>query len=112
MPVGNTANGQCLCLVGLLLFASGCVSLSPNRYGESATHPDKAVEQTRTVPYPKDRDLQTPVPPPEAAPDVPVEQLPIVPLDENRAWRRPAGEGEAWVLACRAADFGADTGAG
>lgn len=71
------------CLTTLLVTASGCATRDAKRDDETIKRPAKLEHGPTEAPRKNYPDLRTPVPAPEPMPEVPLDQLPIEPLDRN-----------------------------
>lgn len=72
---------HCLSLTAIMIVAPGCAGLSAKQGGVSAKPAPESQGQGIPDSHPNYPDLVTPVPPPEPLPEVPVEELPIEPLE-------------------------------
>lgn len=71
------------CLTALLFTASGCATRDAKRDDETIKRPAKLEQGPTEAPRNDYPDLRTPVPPPEPMPEVPLDQLPVEPLDQD-----------------------------
>ena len=72
--------------LGLILTSltvSGCATLDGKRDDETYKRPAKLEQGPTEAPRKDYPDLRTPVPSPEPMPEVPLDQLPVEPLDQN-----------------------------
>ena len=72
-----------LCIASMIVAASGCASHAAKRDDETIKRPAKLERPPMEAPRKVYPDLRTPVPLPAPMPEVPLEQLPVEPLDQN-----------------------------